>query len=422
MARQLTAEKDSATFHYDIAREDLHRLGISAPHSAIVAWKSAVVTCFWNTDGDDALHSTVVKAFRNARQFADSLESRSIGKPLTTLKAASPLGKTGSLKRPLPPTSTLPPKTFKSPRLALLAGIPTGPAALTRITSQLSSASSRLSHASDSASPSTKSPGDAEGFELNKRPRIDRRRYHPPVLASPLSPSSTYTLRSAASPATPSKTQLEPLSPTAALPPAAPFRSRRAAPFALPPKPPAPNAPNAPNAPDKRGEPPQDTTAATHELEAVRRRTAALNVREVLLNAREVSLNSREASLNSHEASLNSREASLSSREASLTARGASLNAREVAQSALSDEVSVLRARIAQEAAARGAAERAVQEERARRARAEGVLADVRRECSAPFVVPALLDAFVRLAEASGDALAAVEEERERRSRGASGG
>lgn len=54
------------------------------------------------------------------------------------------------------------------------------------------------------------------------------------------------------------------------------------------------------------------------------------------------------------------------------------------------------------EAAARAKAEAALAEERARHAR---VLQDIQMECREPFVVPALLDAFVNVYEIADDIL-----------------
>lgn len=50
------------------------------------------------------------------------------------------------------------------------------------------------------------------------------------------------------------------------------------------------------------------------------------------------------------------------------------------------------------ESSARTAAERALDEERRARTRAEAALEDVRRELRVPFVVPAVVDAFLRIA------------------------
>ncbi|KAH9918597.1 uncharacterized protein B0H18DRAFT_1030616 [Fomitopsis serialis] len=75
----------------------------------------------------------------------------------------------------------------------------------------------------------------------------------------------------------------------------------------------------------------------------------------------------------------------------------------------MDDEASGLRARLEAESEARRAAESAVQQERRRREAAEWAVADVRRECSGPFVVPALMDAFVEISRLSGDALVAAD-------------
>jgi hypothetical protein len=46
-----------------------------------------------------------------------------------------------------------------------------------------------------------------------------------------------------------------------------------------------------------------------------------------------------------------------------------------------------------------------LESERHRRQEAEVALMDVRRECKEPFVVPALLDAFIRISQLTTDAL-----------------
>lgn len=65
------------------------------------------------------------------------------------------------------------------------------------------------------------------------------------------------------------------------------------------------------------------------------------------------------------------------------------------------DEIAALRAQLKVETEARHTAETALQAERRRREFAERVVADARRECAAPFVVPALMDALIKIAELS---------------------
>lgn len=49
--------------------------------------------------------------------------------------------------------------------------------------------------------------------------------------------------------------------------------------------------------------------------------------------------------------------------------------------------------------------EGALQDERAKRRRLEGIVEDIRRECREPFVVPALLDAFVEISKLTNEAM-----------------
>jgi hypothetical protein len=60
----------------------------------------------------------------------------------------------------------------------------------------------------------------------------------------------------------------------------------------------------------------------------------------------------------------------------------------------------MLRSTVDSEAAARVKAETALAEERARHAR---ILQDIQMECREPFVVPALLDAFVAISQIVDD-------------------
>ncbi|KAH9923565.1 uncharacterized protein B0H18DRAFT_1179370 [Fomitopsis serialis] len=84
---------------------------------------------------------------------------------------------------------------------------------------------------------------------------------------------------------------------------------------------------------------------------------------------------------------------------------------------ATQDEISALRAQLEAEAEARRAAESALQAERRRRELAEGALMDVRRECTAPFVVPALMDAFLDMSRLTGELFASSVEYRTGRGR-----
>ncbi|KZT70669.1 hypothetical protein DAEQUDRAFT_810545 [Daedalea quercina L-15889] len=75
-------------------------------------------------------------------------------------------------------------------------------------------------------------------------------------------------------------------------------------------------------------------------------------------------------------------------------------------RNASQSEIYALRTQLETESEARRAAELALEEEQRRRERAEGTLADVRRESNGPFVVPALLDAFAEISRFTGELLA----------------
>ncbi|KAF9807128.1 hypothetical protein IEO21_08381 [Rhodonia placenta] len=68
-------------------------------------------------------------------------------------------------------------------------------------------------------------------------------------------------------------------------------------------------------------------------------------------------------------------------------------------------DVSALREMLERETAARQAAETELQEERRKRVDAEAILEDMRRERSAPFIVPGMADAFIKLARLTEEAL-----------------
>ncbi|KAF9807121.1 hypothetical protein IEO21_08374 [Rhodonia placenta] len=72
---------------------------------------------------------------------------------------------------------------------------------------------------------------------------------------------------------------------------------------------------------------------------------------------------------------------------------------------ALEDELIATRAQLQRESEARQVAEATLEGERLRRVYTEGVLDDARRECTKPFIVPSLLDAFKQLAQLTEDAL-----------------
>ncbi|KAI0726826.1 hypothetical protein C8Q72DRAFT_495592 [Fomitopsis betulina] len=67
----------------------------------------------------------------------------------------------------------------------------------------------------------------------------------------------------------------------------------------------------------------------------------------------------------------------------------------------LSEEIRGLRAQLQGETEARHAAELALMMERRRRELAESAVEDAQRERAAPFVVPALMDAFMRISQLS---------------------
>ncbi|EPS94971.1 hypothetical protein FOMPIDRAFT_1062937 [Fomitopsis schrenkii] len=69
----------------------------------------------------------------------------------------------------------------------------------------------------------------------------------------------------------------------------------------------------------------------------------------------------------------------------------------------LSEEIRGLRAQLEAETEARRAAELALAAERQRRELAESAVEDAQRERAAPFVVPALMDAFMRISQLSDD-------------------
>jgi len=78
-------------------------------------------------------------------------------------------------------------------------------------------------------------------------------------------------------------------------------------------------------------------------------------------------------------------------------------DARVEVRKTMEDETSDLRARLEAESEARRVVESALLQERRRREAAEWAVADVRRECHGPFVVPALMDAFMEISRLTGE-------------------
>ena len=68
-----------------------------------------------------------------------------------------------------------------------------------------------------------------------------------------------------------------------------------------------------------------------------------------------------------------------------------------------------LRDRLQRETARRQLVEEACENERRRRKLAEDILDDTRRETSAPVMLPAMMDAFEKIAQLTGDALTSAE-------------
>ncbi|KAH9918605.1 uncharacterized protein B0H18DRAFT_1198522 [Fomitopsis serialis] len=93
--------------------------------------------------------------------------------------------------------------------------------------------------------------------------------------------------------------------------------------------------------------------------------------------------------------------AALSAREIALQTQLKRLGARPAPEPPVppfvEDEITKLRAQLRSEYAARKTAESSLREEQRRRELAEAVVADVRRDCKTPFVVPALVDAFLQM-------------------------
>ncbi|PIL27437.1 hypothetical protein GSI_10585 [Ganoderma sinense ZZ0214-1] len=72
---------------------------------------------------------------------------------------------------------------------------------------------------------------------------------------------------------------------------------------------------------------------------------------------------------------------------------------------ALEDEISALREELSREQQSRRVQEALLRAERLRRTEVETMMHDTSRECKQPFVVPALLDAFMKIGQMTGDAL-----------------
>lgn len=72
---------------------------------------------------------------------------------------------------------------------------------------------------------------------------------------------------------------------------------------------------------------------------------------------------------------------------------------------ALEDEITALREELSREQQSRRVQEALLRAERLRRSEVESMMNDTTRECKQPFVVPALLEAFLKIQQMTGDAL-----------------
>ncbi|KAI0708091.1 hypothetical protein C8T65DRAFT_708608 [Cerioporus squamosus] len=84
---------------------------------------------------------------------------------------------------------------------------------------------------------------------------------------------------------------------------------------------------------------------------------------------------------------------------------GGSTNMSDQRTRALEDEITALREELNREQQTRKVSEALLRAERVRRAEVENMMKDATRECQQPFVVPALLDAFMKIGQMTGDAL-----------------
>ncbi|TFY54831.1 hypothetical protein EVJ58_g8629 [Rhodofomes roseus] len=144
-------------------------------------------------------------------------------------------------------------------------------------------------------------------------------------------------------------------------------------------------------------------SAATNSSSATQNGSASSLTREIWDVRREIAaLAARETVLEEHLKRLGSRPAPEPS--ATKPAFGGS----KTAWLAPSDVISKLRAQLRTEYEARKAAEHALRDERQQRELAAAAVANIHRECRAPFVVPALVDAFVEISRITGDVLAGL--------------
>ncbi|KAH9945532.1 hypothetical protein B0H21DRAFT_433027 [Amylocystis lapponica] len=422
-ARSLAAQRNETSpvpKYLEDLSQDLDRYNIPRPQRVEPIWQTGFVLSIWNVEVNSDLHKAIQRGFQNVLHAKDTLEGRMIGHmalqdgehylttsptkvtkhnnhgfvkpkptypnlslnnktPYATTTSLEPSSSSGAGKAPLPPTSIKMARRSVSPISSRPP--PNGPR------NMLLASPMHRKYRSVSAEkvpgPSHVQLRESSYTPIGRQESAGFQRIDTTQALTQLSQSlAIQNLLQNSSDEPPVKAESEPP------PPPPPVASLRIPPLRPPtaasttPASAFSSSSGAPSASTRTGTgtlaPPSTSNGAalavTRDLWDVRRQLTALRAREATLAAE-------------------------------LKKLGAKITAADEPSVPTQHEVLALRAQVRRGAAARNVAEAALLDERRRRVRAESTLDDVRSERAAPFVVPALMDAFTKLAQLTGDAL-----------------
>ncbi|KZT70678.1 hypothetical protein DAEQUDRAFT_725229 [Daedalea quercina L-15889] len=424
--RQL--KDDTARYLEEFVNKDLTSFGLPAPQECTTAWRSGIIRCIWSVEEGSYLQSYICIAFKGISSLL--LPDLSLSMIGLSLDGKQTYITAQGVKNPAPPPKTSSSLATYTHRLGKAPGAPKSIMAARLTASPMAHHAHSIRHSDDGSEmhppatgirlgmttqdngyagrSSARAVGDEtaipspSGISGNQGSMSVQSSYVPPQPHSKCSESIAMKLESeAAAPdadtelensisASTSSGAMQPRAPsvhsTVHDPPPSPSRSSissssQAAPSILSARSAAISATSATS----------DASAATltREISDVRREIYALSARDIALSLQLKRLGARPPP-----------------RPPAETPGPAA------ATTQIEDEISDLRAQLKAESEARAGAESALREERRRRELAEAVVADARRECKVPFVVPALMDALMDMSRLTGDVLDGVNSER----------
>ncbi|TFY53847.1 hypothetical protein EVJ58_g9213 [Rhodofomes roseus] len=422
---------DTQKYIESFVNEDIEALGLPQYHSCESTWRSAAIKCVWTITHKGPLEGTILSAFQNVRSYPTLLADRFMSLVSMSIRGS---------RLHIPAPGLRAPSDFISP-----ASGAQSPSALYWPTSgKAPSATTSIARARAAASPLSRPAGSSTA----QPSATTSRSYSPSFSPAPpsvdqlprtrvgqtASASKGLPLRSKLAAngskqtsATPSKQGDRPPTPQAQAGMRVPMNkdtqpssltfsqpqikieernndhalrqssiASRAASSSIR-VPPASTSPSMPTPPGPSAQPVEASTNAaperqwgasaivplTDKLEACRQQITTLVAREKVLARRLVECGVHPPP------------------EPSVMTTKEVVKERKTLQ----DEISAMRAQLHAESEARRTAESALHEERGRRELAEGAMIDVRRECNAPFIVPALMDAFLGISRLTGELL-----------------